>query len=204
MYLNRNWSRSSFELMTSHTLPKVTHHFNFFSHNILGPCSMWMLIPDLSECVSGVYPWVSWVNGSVGSAVLLHMCVLFMLWNTQALWASCGEPAEENMLQALWYMWFMFYMWYMWYMFLNVVYVVYVLYVYLPAVVLLYIFTFLRFLWSPSCVARSRAPMEKLSVSSLSPICDSFCRESSFFLMWDSTWRWIMLLLWCECEGGVD
>lgn len=47
-----------------------------------------------------------------------------------------------------------------------------------------------RFFWRPWCVARSSARMLKLSVSSLSPIRDSFSRESSFFLMWDSTWWW--------------
>lgn len=37
-------------------------------------------------------------------------------------------------------------------------------------------------------MARRRARMLKLSPSSLSPIRDSFLRESSFFLMCDSTW----------------
>lgn len=56
-----------------------------------------------------------------------------------------------------------------------------------------------KFFWRPWCVARSRARMLKLSLSSLSPIRDSFSRESSFFLMWDSTWWWPLP---CEKEGG--
>lgn len=47
-----------------------------------------------------------------------------------------------------------------------------------------------RFFWRPWWVALSRARMLKLSVSSLSPIRDSFSRESSLSRMWDSTWWW--------------
>lgn len=47
-----------------------------------------------------------------------------------------------------------------------------------------------RFFCRPWCVALSRARILKLSESSLSPIRDSLSRESSFFLMWDSTWWW--------------
>lgn len=50
--------------------------------------------------------------------------------------------------------------------------------------------TWRRFFWRPWLVARSRARILKLSLSSLSSIRDSFSRESSFFLMWDSTWWW--------------
>lgn len=56
-----------------------------------------------------------------------------------------------------------------------------------------------RFFWRPWCVARSNARMLKLSESSLSPIRDSFSRESSFFLMWDSTWWWPF-----PCEKDED
>lgn len=47
-----------------------------------------------------------------------------------------------------------------------------------------------RFFWRPWCVALSNARMLKLSVSSLSPIRDSFRRESNLLRMCDSTWWW--------------
>ena len=64
--------------------------------------------------------------------------------------------------------------------------------------------TSFRCAFKPSCVAFSSALTVKLSGSSLSRIWDSFNRDSSFFLMKDSTWCSVVPLFCKELSNGND
>lgn len=60
------------------------------------------------------------------------------------------------------------------------------------------VLTCFRLTFRPSCVAFSSALTVKLSGSSLSLICDSLSKDSSFFRINDSTWCSVVPLL---CKG---